>query len=274
MLAELISEAAGVEGWSVAEGPTSYSSDTLWEYVDGIAPRYLAYGFQGLIHVRYQLGDDPLASVTLDLYHMGDELGAFGIYSNLRSPDSPPRPWCVEGHRDGTLAAAWKGPVFVHAEADDQRPALVRMAEHLVSRVCRRAQGAPTLPAILAHLPPEGLVARSQRYTPADLLGYAFLPGGVIADYRFEGRQGRLFFSRLPDRAAAEAAMSEFRAHEERFGELGRELPQIGDGGFCFTGPGLGAGCVVGAGPWVAGAHGGFTNRELESLLLRLVDRL
>ena len=42
--------------WVVAEGPLLFSPDNLWEYLNGGAPRYEAYGFKRLVHVRYQLG--------------------------------------------------------------------------------------------------------------------------------------------------------------------------------------------------------------------------
>ena len=69
-----------LEFWSIAESPTEYVPGTLWEYLNGGATRYVGFGFRRLVHVRYQLGDDPLASVTLDVFDMGGELGAFGIY--------------------------------------------------------------------------------------------------------------------------------------------------------------------------------------------------
>ena len=61
----LLSEPPSSGDWGVAEGPTRFAPDSLWEYLNGGAPRYEAYGFERLIHVRYQLGDDPLASINL-----------------------------------------------------------------------------------------------------------------------------------------------------------------------------------------------------------------
>ena len=79
-LENLLPEASSLEGWHVAEGPSSFVPEGLWEYLNGGAPRYQAYGFERLVHSRYQLGDDPHASVIADVYDMGSELGAFGIY--------------------------------------------------------------------------------------------------------------------------------------------------------------------------------------------------
>ena len=69
------------DGWRVVDGPTSHGPDTLYEYLDGGAERYVDHGFRRLVHARYQRGDDPLACVTVDVFDMGDALGAFGIFS-------------------------------------------------------------------------------------------------------------------------------------------------------------------------------------------------
>ena len=87
-LEDLLPEPTSFEGWQIAEGPTPYTPDTLWEFLDGGAPRYLAYGLVRMVSVRYQLGDDPLSSVAVEVYEMGSELAAFGIYSSIRPPDS------------------------------------------------------------------------------------------------------------------------------------------------------------------------------------------
>jgi hypothetical protein len=273
-LARLLPAPSSLEGWRAAEGPAEYVPGTLYELIDGAAPRYLTYGFRRLVHVRYQLGEDPLACVTLDVFDMGSELGAFGIYRSGLSSGSALREWGAEGHRTGTLAAAWKGDVYVRAEADDDRAELIEMVDRLVARVCDEVAGDASRPAILAPLPAEGLVPRSERYVAEDLLGHAFLPGGVLATYEFEGDEARLFFSDLGSEAAVGEAMVMLRAHQERRGTIEREVPSIGAGGFRFSDPDLGNGTVAGAGRFVAGVHGRLPQKEQERLLGRLLESL
>ncbi|HSD67685.1 MAG TPA: DUF6599 family protein [Vicinamibacteria bacterium] len=273
-VATLVPSAASLEGWSVAEGPLTFRPDTLYEYLDGGAPRYLDYGFREAVHVRYALGGDPQAAVTLDIYDMGSALGAFGIYSCARPPGVAPRPWGAEGYRSLTVAAAWRGQVYVHVQADDERPALVGMAERLVARVTERAPGETAAPAILRPLPPEGRVPRSERYVARDLLGHAFLAGGVQATYVLDGREAELFFSELDDDAAAAAATGRLRAHHSQGGAIVRELHEVGAGGFEYEDPGWGSGTVVAAGPFVAGIHGDLPSEVRRRLLLGLVAGL
>jgi hypothetical protein len=273
-LTELLPAPDSLGGWSIAEGPDEYDPDALWEYLNGGAPRYLSYGFRCLIHVRYQLGSDLLAGVTLDVFDMGDELGAFGIYRAGLPRGAERREWCAEGYRSGPVAAAWRDNIYIHAMADDDRPALAAMLDTLLTSVCERVTGDPPLLAILNPLPSEGRVARSERYVAKDLLGHAALPGGVLAAYKAEGGEAYLFFSDLGTDPAAGEAVAGLRAHYEKRGAIDSEVPSVGIGGFRFTDPGLGEGAVVRIGRFVAGVHGDLPREAQEELLARLVENL
>ena len=261
-------------GWNIVEGPVEHSPEGLWEYLDGGAPRYLTYGFRKLVHVRCQLGDNPHAGITLDIFDMGSELGAFGIYSVGRSPEDPVRPWGEEGHRQGAVAAAWKGSVFVHAVADDEGDETTFLLERLVADVCGKIKGSASRPAILDLLPAEGLVRRSESYIAEDLLGHEFLPGGVLADYVLDGREAQLFYSELSGDGAAAEALARLRRHESGFGGITDEVSAVGDSGFRFKEPGLGSGTVVRVGRFVAGIHGASSEAAQDAVLRRLVARL
>lgn len=273
-VASLLPAAAVFEGWTVADGPLTFRPDTLFEYLDGGAPRYLDYGFREAVHVRYALGGDEQAAVTLDIYDMGSVLGAFGIYSSARPPGVEARPWGAEGYRFETVAAAWRGPVYVHVEADDERPALVGMAERLAADVAGRAPGPGEAPAILDPLPREGRVPGSERYVARDLLGHAFLPGGVLATYAVDGREAELYFSELEDAAAAAAAVDRLRAHHAQAGATVRDVRSSGAPGFRHEHAAWGSGIVVAAGRRVAGVQGDVPDEAQRRLLDGLTARL
>jgi hypothetical protein len=262
------------EGWSVSGDPATYDRENLFEYLDGGAPRFVGYGFTALVQVRYVREGEPATGVTLDLYDMGTALGAFGIYSSARPPDVPAREWCTEGYRSGGVAAAWKDHLYVHVTADDDRPEVLQLAERLVASVCARAPGDTSPPPLLAVLPREGLVPRSERYVAADLLGHAFLTGGVLATYEIEGRRGELFFCDLGTAPAAREAIARLRAHYAGRGIPVHEGPPIGDAALRHADAVLGPGTVVAAGHHVAGVHGELHYDVQDRLLSRLVERL
>ena len=253
----------------VAEGPLLFSPDNLWEYLNGGAPRYEAYGFKRLVHLRYQLGDDPLASVTADVYDMGSELGAFGIYRSIRPSDAVVRTWGAEGYRSGTVAAAWKGEIFVHASSDDERPELIERMEMLVSRVCDEADGGVLPPTILDPLPPQGLVPYSERYVASNLLGHAAFEEGVVATYEIDDLRGELFYSELESEDVARQAVESYRQEKERWAEVA-DAPA----GFRFQDQGSGSGTVLQAGRFVAGVHGDLPFEAQDDLIERLIAHL
>jgi hypothetical protein len=273
-LAALLPSAADLGGWAVAEGPIRHDPDSLYEYVNGGADRYLAHGFRELVHVRYQRGSDPMACVTLDLYDMGSKLGAFGIYSAARRPEFDMREWGSGGYRNGAVAAAWKGPIFVHAEADDELPELVDQMERLVAVVCGRVPGEASAPSVLDPLPTDGRVARSERVVPADLLGHAFLPGGVLAAYEVDGRRGELYLSDLGSDADAAAALVQLRAHLVSRASVDDEPPTLPPDGFRYRDPTVGDGTAVRIGSFVAGIQGDLDPAVREEMLRELIDNL
>ena len=273
-LADLLPAVSSMDGWQVADGPTTYDSESLFEYLNGGAPLYLDFGFQNMVHARYQLGDDSLSSVTLDIYDMGSDLGAFGLYRSARLPEAEGRDWGAEGYRSGAVAAAWKGSISIHAQADDDRPELIEAMESLVAQIAKSVVGGTSPPQIINVFPHDGLVPRSERIIAKDLMSHAFLPGGVLATYEVAGDDGTLFFSDLAGEAAVAEAMAGLRAHHEQWGEIGNDIDSIGDGGFRFSDPGLGSGAVVSTGSYVVGVHGGLPTEVQTDLLGRLVDSL
>jgi hypothetical protein len=273
-LAKLLPAAASKNGWQMADGPTDYDSDTLYEYLNGGAPLYLKFGFQRMVHVRYQFGDHSLSSVTLDVYDMGSDLGAFGLYRSGRPPGAEVRDWGAEGYRSGTVAAAWRGSISIHAEADENRAELTEAMEDLVAKVANDVVGSTSRPQIIGLLPHDGLVPWSERIVAEDLMNHAFLPGGVLATYRVAGDEGTVFFSDLAGERAVTEAMAELRAHHDQWGEIVDDIDSIGDGGFRFVDPGLGSGAVVSTGFFVVGVHGGLPFDVQMDLLGLLVDSL
>lgn len=273
-LGAVLAEAGSTEGWRIVEGPHELDPDTLYEYLDGGASLYHDCGFRQLLHVRYQHGDEFLAAVTLDVYDMGSELGAFGIFSSGRSPESTSRAWGGGGYSLGNVAAFWKDRYFVHGEADDDRADLLAMLDRLMDLVSGAIEGRTSLPAALGPLPFEHRVPRSEMWVARDLLGHDFLPEGGLATYEIEGRSAQLFFSDIGNAASAEEAFSRLRAHQARWGEIVGETDSVGDAGFRYAESVAGRGTVVLAGRYVVGAHGDLDHAAQERLLTALISRL
>jgi hypothetical protein len=271
---ELLPVPAGRTEWMIVDGPVEHTSGTLYEYLDGGAERFLANGFRTMVHARYQLGPDRSACVTLDVYDMGTELGAFGIYSAGRGPEDEARPWGAESYRSGTVVAACSGPIFVHGEADADEPELMAFLEDGVAEVCGRAPGTRSRPRIVDLLPVDGLVVRSERYVPADLLGHSFLPGGLLATYEVDGRRSELYLSDLGSDATAAAALDRLQSHVASRGRVDDEVPELGDQGFRYEESAVGGGTVIRVGHVVVGIQGGVEAGPREDILRTMVGSL
>jgi hypothetical protein len=261
-------------GWTVGEGPVRHHPATLFEYLDGGADLYLRHGFRELVQLRYQPGADPLSGVTVDLYDMGSALGAFGICAAIRPPGAEVRPWGAQGYREGTIAAAWKGPVYVHAEADAERPDLVAVLEGLVAGACECLLGEGSMPSVLEPLPVAGRVAQSERWVPENLLGHSFLPGGVLATYELGGLRAELYLSDLGSAAAAREGLQALEAHLAKWGRVEDGPEALGDAAFRYTDPTLGEGTAFRAGPHLAGIHGELGREQREAVLEALLVEL
>ncbi len=205
---------------------------------------------------------------------MGSALGAFGIYAAVRPPGAEVRPWGAQGYREETVAAAWKGPVYVHAEADDERPELAAVLEGLVAGACERLPGEGSMPSILEPLPVAGRVAQSERWVPENLLGHSFLPGGVLATYELGGLRAELYLSDLGSAAAAREGLQALEAHLAKWGRVEDGPEALGDAAFRYSDPTLGEGTAVRVGPHLAGIHGELGREQREAVLEALLVEL
>ena len=275
-LAALLPEEFALGEWTIAEGPVEYGPEDLYDYLNGAAERYLSYGFVQALHLRYEIEGDDKSGITLDLYDMGSNQGAFGIYSMGRRRDSRALDWGTEGFAGGNAAQAFQGRIFVHGVADYDEPSAVSALHGMIRDVTGKITGEGSWPELIDPLPDHGLVSRSEQYVAVDLLGHAFLPGGVLARYRFDDREARLFFSDLGSAARAGEALALLEHYRAARIDV-KSTSSPGAGGFSYSDPEAGSGTVIAAGRYVAGIHSDTPGLPVESqdrLLGDLVRRL
>src|SRR4030043_1085314 len=109
----LPSEAAG---WQWDEKEMKYNSRTLFDYIDGTAELYLAYGFQSLTVRRFEKSKQP--PITVELYEMASSEDAYGVFSFERQDEAV---GIGQGSEfGGGLLRFWKGNCFVSIYADGE----------------------------------------------------------------------------------------------------------------------------------------------------------
>ena len=146
-------------GWAL-EGPIKkFTGEDLFEYINGEAELYLQFGFKVLTSGLYLKDKNENLGMTADVYEMGSELEAFGIYANYRKPEAEPIKTGSEGFVGPSQLMYYQGRYFVQlnasgAAAEDQ--AVSRTLAGLISR---------NLPAS-PHGPPEIALLKIARPDP------------------------------------------------------------------------------------------------------------
>jgi hypothetical protein len=270
-LSALLPRIAEGEDWTWGEEPSFHNPENLFEYLNGAAPQYLSYGFVKLLHARYLYMSRDLESVTIDIYDMGSRLGAYGIYSSGRPRGICEWNWGVEGYRSGTVAAAWKGRVYVHASADEETPVLMEKLESLLKAVTEGIPGDSSWPPEISLLPKGRLITGSDRYLAKNLLGHSFLPGGFLANYEGNGKEGLLFLSKLETPGLAKKAFALLYTFEAERGKL-LIHEEIGEKSFWVEDPGLGYGVVIRRGSYLGGLWG-IEDLPIATGIIRELDR-
>jgi hypothetical protein len=181
-----------IEGWKLSEKPQSFFPDNLYEYIDGAAESYIGYDFKELIVAQFQKAGTA-ASVTLEIYDMGNGTNAFGIFSAERFPENKVVDVGTLGYIEGEVLNFIVGKDYVKImsfEGGDGTPAVL---DTFARKVSEKAGGKGTLPPLLSVFPREGIIANSEKYILRNVMGFEFLRNGYMASYKLEGTEFECF---------------------------------------------------------------------------------
>ena len=220
----LLPESGAVAGrvWRETK-PRAYQPDNLWNYIDGGADLFLAYGFINLTGADYIRPGADAKPITVDIYDMGAPLQAFGIFAAERAGAWKAASIGAQGYVGGPLIAFWKDRYYVKiAVLDDDMEAGRKLAEAVAERISGKA----ALPAELARLPLQKRLADSERYVKKGALGHKFLNEVISADYRLMKGAATLNMANFETPKAAQAAWQKLRAFEQ---QAGKNLKAVND---------------------------------------------
>ena len=171
-----------VESFNFSETPQDYFPETLYEYINGAAEIYLGYDFKQLIVGQYQM-DDSAASLSVEIYDMGNDTNAFGIYSAERFPDAEFISIGSQGYlEEGTLnfiVDKYYVKLLCFDCGDRSEQLLTTFSEEIVENIGDTGQ----LPSLLNVFKQKGLIANSEKFILRNFLGYEFLENGYVATY-------------------------------------------------------------------------------------------
>ena len=215
----------GMPGWSLTEAPRLFSPGSLFEYINGAAENYLSYGFQDLAVGDFKK-DGSEAALTVEIYDMGEETRAFGIYSSERYPESRFLDIGGQGYiEDGTLNF-FVGGYYVKLLCFDCGEEAETVLRSAARQVEKKAAVKTELPPILRLFPGEGLVTHSERFILQNVLGFGFLHHGYLADYRAEGQEFELFIIQGTSPRDAQDMFAQYLESQRNAGQPPQSAPQ------------------------------------------------
>ncbi|MDZ7318533.1 MAG: hypothetical protein ONB11_05220, partial [candidate division KSB1 bacterium] len=157
-----------IPGWQPLSEVTSYDAENLYEYIDGAADQFLDYGFR-----RLQTRDFAVDSLklTVEIYDMGSQLNAFGIYQAERPPDAPGLTWGTEAIVSPPFQCLLLKDVYYVKVNVFEGELSDSSGSRLLAAIAAALPGKADFPAELQWLPTKNMIAGSAGFTRVRFLG-------------------------------------------------------------------------------------------------------
>jgi hypothetical protein len=251
----------------------SFRPEDLWQFIDGAADRYLAYGFEEVAASEF-VQEGTGCRVLIDIYRMKDPLNAYGIYAQERSPDYQFLKVGNEGYSTGNTLNFWAGPYYVKITTFERNDAVMREISELARVMAAKVTAPGAEPVEIGHLPKTNQLPHTMAYIPRDVLGQSYLVHGFEAKYRADGRDYRMILVVLESPDAAQRAMARYRQFLSGSGKAVNDLAAPGQGGFSGKEDFYGDIIAVRSGRNIAMILGALSENERKKLLTELVENI
>jgi hypothetical protein len=221
-----------ITNWKLSSPVSIYDTKTIFDYIDGAAELYLAYGFAKVASAEYKNGQ---TSIMIDVYDMAIPENAFGVYSLNRYQEAN----YVSIGNEGILTDAnldfWKGNYYCKVYSFDPSEEYQKTVSEFGSKLASRIQDVGEEPAILKKLPQNGLIPKTAKFftrklgldnihfvSEDDLFSLTGNTKGVVADYTLNEGRFPLFIIEYPSQQKADLA---FEAYTKYLNETSKAVP-------------------------------------------------
>jgi hypothetical protein len=157
-----------------------FGPENLWDFIDGAADTYLAYGFIDLHVAEYKKGKNV---IKLEIYRHSDNTMAFGIYSTERSPSFRFLNLGAQGYVADGAVNFFKGDYYVKIRTYSKNEKTLQSAQSLALKVDDILKGDSKMPSLLAQFPENGKKLNEETYINESVLGHKFLNKAYKAVY-------------------------------------------------------------------------------------------
>ncbi|NMC36847.1 MAG: hypothetical protein GYA41_00805 [Bacteroidales bacterium] len=170
-----------LKGYKIRTDYPVYVRENLWDFIDGAADNYLAYGFIDVHVAEYKKGR---AVIKAEIYRHSDNTMAFGIYSSERSPSFRFVNLGSQGYIADGAINFFKGNYYVKIKTYSKKEKVLHEEENLAARIAAMLQGEAAMPPMLSWFPSDGLKKNEEVYINESILGHSFLNRGFKASYQ------------------------------------------------------------------------------------------
>ncbi|HYA88195.1 MAG TPA: DUF6599 family protein [Nitrospirota bacterium] len=204
---------ACLAGWTMDGKVTLYDKDTLFDRIDGEAELYFPYGFTALAYARYESKQNPNIAIDADVYTMGSQLDAFGMFANYRQKDSVDVIVGTEGTISPSQVFFYQDRYFVRLQVTGTTSLGEDILLGCARAIAKNLPQSVVRPKELEAFSAAGVIKKSERYLAQSLLGYDFFRRGLMADATVEGGTVQIFIVLEDSRDAARRAFDQYRSY-------------------------------------------------------------
>jgi len=169
-----------LEGFKKYTNYPVYTSENLWDFINGAADTYLALGFLDLHVAEYKKGKE---TIKVEIYRHQSPYLAFGIYASERSPSFRFINLGSQGYIADGSVNFFKGDYYVKIRTYSDKPKTLHAEESLAARIALMLEGNSEMPAELSLFPDQGKKQNSETYIKESVLGHPFLNNAFTAEY-------------------------------------------------------------------------------------------
>jgi hypothetical protein len=254
-------DCAVAPGFNQDGGVRTFTTETLFEYMDGNSEVYFLYGFKSMKGITCSKGELKL---VFDVSEFKDHESAYGMFTGNLDTREPVLKIGGGGQVTPRKAVFTKGIYYVEVAAEPEGEH-VGLLTDVITKFEKTLAGAVTPPAQVDWFPTEGIQPGFPRLVAQSVLGLRMLRRGYMAQYDF----GRAFVVEEASEAAAQELMSKLK---ERFPPAGEVA--LGAGGFTATDRYLKKVCLFRVGNKVAGLTGMADDADAAKLAAPLAARI
>ena len=212
---------AEVAGWKWDGKGRTFNTKTVFEYINGAAELYLAYGFLGLKVWRFEKTGAP--PINLEIYEQASSEDAYGVFS-FEQQDEPVG--IGQGSEfGGGLLRFWKGNYFVSVYAEGEGKSVEAAILDIGKAAAQAIPITGPEPKLIQSLPGKelGLVDKSTRYLKShvllnqrffiahqNILNLSRKTEAALAAYLREGQKVQLLLIRYPNADQARNSLENF----------------------------------------------------------------